>query len=338
VTWEGGEGPHAYARTVAGLAMAGIPLTADFVPPWARALLDPALADQLEAKPDLDDVLDREVHSIRLRRAALASHGALPWRRGLAGPAGETVHTTRVSVLLATRRPDLVAHALRQVGRQRGAEVELVLATHGFEADPAVLRAFTADTGIPVRTFGAPAAESFGRLLNAAAARADGDVLLKMDDDDWYGPDFVSDLLLARDYTGADVVGCPPELMFVEPLWVTVRRRDATEQYRPVVAGGTMMVSRDAFGAVGGFRDTRKYVDANLFRAVRAAGGTIYRSHGLNYLLRRQAGGHTWEPGLGYFVSRGRSWQQWRGFRPSPLLELDPTDQPERTTREESKR
>jgi GT2 family glycosyltransferase len=126
--------------------------------------------------------------------------------------------------------------------------------------------------------------------------------------------------------------------MFVEPLWVTVRRRDATEQYRPVVAGGTMMVSREAFGAVGGFRDTRKYVDANLFRAVRAAGGTIYRSHGLNYLLRRQAGGHTWEPGLGYFVSRGRSWQQWRGFRPSPLLELDPTDQPERTTREESKR
>ena len=338
VTWEGGEGPHAYARTVAGLAMAGIPLTADFVPPWARALLDPTLADQLEAKPDLDDVLEREVHSIRLRRAALASHGALPWRRGLAGPAGETVHTTRVSVLLATRRPDLVAHALRQVGRQRGAEVELVLATHGFEADPAVVRAFTADTGIPVRTFGAPVAESFGRLLNAAAARADGDVLLKMDDDDWYGPDFVSDLLLARDYTGADVVGCPPELMFVEPLWVTVRRRDATEQYRPVVAGGTMMVSRDAFGAVGGFRDTRKYVDANLFRAVRAAGGTIYRSHGLNYLLRRQAGGHTWEPGLGYFVSRGRSWQQWRGFRPSPLLELDPTDQPERTTREESKR
>jgi hypothetical protein len=338
VTWEGGEGPHAYARTVAGLAMAGIPLTADFVPPWARALLDPTVAALLESKPRLDDVLDREVHSIRLRRAALAAHGALPWRRGLAARAGEAVHTTRVSVLLATRRPDLVGHALRQVGRQRGADVELVLATHGFEADASVVRSFTASTGVPVTSLAAPAEDSFGRLLNAAAARAGGDVLLKMDDDDWYGPDFVSDLLLARDYTGADVVGCPPEFMFVEPLWVTVRRRDATEQYRPVVAGGTMMVSREAFGAVGGFRDTRKYVDANLFRAVRAAGGTIYRSHGLNYLLRRQAGGHTWEPGLGYFVSRGRSWQQWRGFRPSPLLEPDPTDRPARTTREESPR
>jgi hypothetical protein len=241
-------------------------------------------------------------------------------------------------VLLATRRPDHLAHTLRQVGRQRGVELELVLATHGFTADASVVDAFAEASGVTVDAFTVPATESFGRLLNVAAGRATGDVLLKMDDDDWYGADFVADLLLARDYTGADVVGCPPEFMFVEPLWVTVRRRDATEQYRPVVAGGTMMVSHEAFRAVGGFRDTRKYVDANLFRAVRAAGGTVYRSHGLNYLLRRQAGGHTWEPGLGYFVSRGRSWQQWRGFRPSPLLELEPTDRPARTNREESPR
>jgi hypothetical protein len=338
LTWEGGAGPHAYARTVASLAMAGVPLIADSVPPWARALLDPTLADLLETKPDLDDVLEREVHSIRLRRAALGTHGALPWRRGLAARAGERTPTTRVSVLLATRRPELLERALRQVARQRGAEVELVLAAHGFEPDADVLRRFTDESGVSTQVVEGPSSYTFGRLLNAAAERATGDVLLKMDDDDWYGPDFVSDLLLARGYSGADVVGCPPEFMFVEPLWVTVRRRDATEQYRPVVAGGTMMVSREAFGAVGGFRDTRKYVDANLFRALRAAGGTVYRSHGLNYLLRRRSGGHTWEPGLGYFVSRARSWQQWRGFRPSPLQEDDPTDRPVRTTCEGSPR
>ena len=332
VTWDGGEGPHAYVRTVAGLAMSGVPLTADFVPPWARALLDPTVVGLLESKPDLDDVLEREVHSIRLRRAALGTHGSVPWRRALSASTGGGVRRSRVSVLLATRRPELIEHALRQVGRQRGVDLELVLATHGFTPDPGVTDAFRERSGMALEVLSAPAEQSFGRVLNAAATRATGDVLLKMDDDDWYGPDFVSDLLLARDYSGADVVGCPPEFMFVEPLWVTVRRRDATEQYRPVVAGGTMMVSREAFQAVGGFRDTRKYVDANLFRALRAAGGTIYRTHGLDYLLRRRGGGHTWEPGLGYFVSRGRSWQQWRGFRPSPLLEHDTNDRPVRTT------
>jgi hypothetical protein len=150
-----------------------------------------------------------------------------------------------------------------------------------------------------------------------------------MDDDDWYGPEFVSDLLLARSYSGADVVGTPPEFIYVEPLDVTVRRRDVTERFRPVVAGGTLMVSREAHAAVGGFRPTmRRYVDAGLLDALTSAGGSVYRTHGHGYLLRRSGGGHTWDPGLGYFLSRARTDQQWRGFRPSPLLAPDPTDIP----------
>ena len=84
VDWEGGDGPVAYARVVAGLAMAGVPLTADPVPAWARALLVPALVAELDRDADLADDLDREVRSIRLRRAALAGHGAGAWRRGAA--------------------------------------------------------------------------------------------------------------------------------------------------------------------------------------------------------------------------------------------------------------
>jgi len=70
------------------------------------------------------------------------------------------------------------------------------------------------------------------------------------------------------------------------------------------------MVDRHIFRAVGGFRETRKYVDRALLDAVRNAGGSVFRSHGLGYVLRRAGQGHTWDPGLGYFVTRGRSWQQ----------------------------
>ena len=75
----------------------------------------------LETKPDLDDVLEREVHSIRLRRAALAAHGALPWRRGAGGagrgagprpaspccspPAGPTCSRTRCARSPASAAP-----------------------------------------------------------------------------------------------------------------------------------------------------------------------------------------------------------------------------------------
>jgi hypothetical protein len=88
------------------------------------------------------------------------------------------------------------------------------------------------------------------------------------------------------------------------------------------------MVSREAFVAVGGFRRMRRYVDAGLLQAVSAAGGSIYRTHGHGYLLRRGSRGHTWDPGLGYFVRRSRTAEQWLGFRPSPLLEPDDLDRP----------
>ena len=329
LSWRGAAGPRDYCRVVVALAMAGVPLTCEPVPSWARALVDAGLLDTITAADD-GSPQAREVRSIRIRRAAHRAHSRLAWRHQLAGRRGLQVRPpTSVSVLLPTRRPHQLGFALRQVARQRGVHLELVLATHGHHPDRPALDDFTRTSGIPVTCVEASEQTPFGDLLNEAARRSTGDVLLKMDDDDWYGPDFAADLLLARAYSGADVVGCPPEFVYVEQLGLTVRRRNPTERYGGVVAGGTMMLSRDVHGAVGGFRRMRRYVDAGLQQAVTAAGGVVYRAHGHDYVLRRAAAGHTWDPGIGYFLSRSRLVDQWRGFRPSPLLEPDPVDIPE---------
>ncbi len=338
VSWSGGTGPVDYCRLVVGLASAGVPMTCGPVPGWAAALVHPALLETLAGPVDLLDPLDREVHSIRTRRAAYAQHSAPAWRRRLAELVGAgRPRSARVSVLLPTMRPEHLAFALRQVGRQSGRQVglelELVLATHGHDPDPRVLDEARERTGLSITTLTVAGDEPLGAMLNLAAERAGGDLLVKMDDDDWYGPDFVSDLLMAREHSGADVTGTMAEFVYVEPLDVTVRRRDATEAYRPIVAGGTLLLSRDALASVGGFRPMRRHVDAGLLSAVRAAGGSVYRAHGHGYLLRRGSTGHTWDPGLPYFVSRSRTSDQWRGFRPSVLLEPADEDLPSAAAR-----
>jgi hypothetical protein len=331
IGWEGCRGPHSYARVVAGLAMAGVPLVCDQVPPWAEAVLHPNLLSALRSPVDLNDILDREVHSIRLRRAALGHHSMAGWRVDAARRYGlQEAQPPRVSVLLPTKRPDQLSFAINQVVKQQGVQVELILAAHGFAPDPALIAEAQRSSDLNIETLEASSEMPFGAVLNQAARRASGDVLLKMDDDDWYGRDFVSDLLLTRSYSGADVVGTPPEFTFVDPLWMTVRRQDATEAFRPIVAGGTIMVTREVFLELGGFRETRKHVDAAFLAAVRHGGGAIYRGHGHGYVLRRGSGGHTWDPGLGYFVSRKLSWQQWRGFKPSPLLQASAGELPRR--------
>ena len=91
--------------------------------------------------------------------------------------------------------------ALAQVARQRGVALELVLAPHGFEVDAARgAEVLGDDVALVVRP--QPADVPFGDVLQAAAEAASGDLVLKMDDDDWYAPDAVADLS-ARTTTAA---------------------------------------------------------------------------------------------------------------------------------------
>jgi len=173
-----------------------------------------------------------------------------------------------------------------------------------------------------------PPAALFGDVLAAGVRAASGDLVVKMDDDDWYGPDFLSDLQLARHYSGAEVVGMTAEFVYLEALDRTVRRTDESERTAKFVAGGTMMLGRAFLASVGGFRPVRKYVDAQLLSATHAAGGSVYRTHGLGYVLRRSPSGHTWDAGADYFLDRERLDEQWEGFVPSRLLEYDDADVP----------
>ncbi|WP_431926950.1 glycosyltransferase [Nonomuraea jabiensis] len=311
-------GPLAAVRVLTGLAAAGVPLRAQAVPRWAGALGN-EIIELVEHCPDLSDDLRREEHSIRLRRAALRTHGVAARWEQLGAPAPAPPLT---SVLLATRRTDMVSFALDQVARQRGAELEVILALHGVpKGHPDVAKAIEAFEG-PLTVYEADRQDVFGEVLNHAAAMASGSFLLKMDDDDWYGPDFLSDLLLAHSYSGAQVVGTVPEFVYLTSIDVTVHRRQVTEQITSFVAGGTILVERSAFQAVGGFRPLRRSVDTQFQEALQAAGGQIYRTHGLGYILRRgPAANHTWQEPIGTFLQRNR--QQWRGFRPNALMALD---------------
>ncbi|MFI6479898.1 glycosyltransferase [Nonomuraea sp. NPDC050663] len=332
-------GPLAAVRVVAGLAAAGVPLVAEEVPRWAGGLGEPLTAlltspygtanspygaakspDGTSKSPYgaevLADELRREEHSVRLRREALRTHGVAARWEQLGAPAPTPPLT---SVLLCTRRAEMVGFALEQVARQRGVQLEVILALHGVSQEhPSVVEALKRFDH-PITVFESEAI--FGEVLNEAAARASGSFLLKMDDDDWYGPDFLSDLLLAHAYSGAQVVGTVPEFVYLSSIDVTVHRNQVTEQITSFVAGGTILVERSAFQAIGGFRPLRRSVDTQFQEALQAAGGQIYRTHGLGYILRRgPAANHTWQEPIGTFLQRNR--RQWRGFRPCELMEL----------------
>ncbi|CAL9440998.1 hypothetical protein SUDANB121_02259 [Nocardiopsis dassonvillei] len=332
VEWGRHSGPLAAVRAVAALAVAGVPVVSSGVPLWAGCLGGPLVGLMGSVSvAGLADAQVREEFSVRLRRAALGSHSVAARWRGLAVEAGSgPVPVASVSVVLCTRRPEMVGFALRQVGRQRGVDVEVVLALHGFGVDaPGVREAvegFRASGGRLV-VWEAGGDVVFGAVLNGAVARASGSLVAKMDDDDWYGPDHLSDLVWARRYSGADLVGTAAEFVYLEALDATVRLVQPTECTWHTAAGGTLFTDRRTLEEAGGFPEVPTGEDTRLNLAICRMGGRIHRGHGGNYVLRRKASGHTWSVGSGYFLRHGGE-RLLPGWRPSSLLEAGPGEGP----------
>ena len=86
-----------------------------------------------------------------------------------------------------------------------------------------------------------------------------GDLLTKMDDDDLYAAHHIWDLVLARQYSGAQLVAKAVETVYLTRTNTTVQQfLGGAETYRwPHLAGGAMMIARGDLERVGGWRPVR---------------------------------------------------------------------------------
>lgn len=331
VEWGWHTGPGAAVRALAGLAGAGVPLHARSVPGWAAAL-GPELADLLTsvAASDLDDDLRREEHSVRLRRAAFRRHSTLARWRQLAAGAGLPVPAPeRVSVLLACDQPDRLGPALHQVARQRHVDLEVVLALPAELAGEPAVREAAAAVDRPLTVVPVPRGTRPGGALNAAVTAASGDRLARWQVKDWYGPEYLADLVMAAHYSGADLVGCYDHLAYLAEIGITVHRPGSgSERADQQVAEGTMLLDRGVLAEMGGFRTLPARPVEALVRTLTAAGGTVYRTHGLGYMYHRPRGTDAWDVPLDVPLThylRGTD-RQWRGIAPAALLRVSERD------------
>ena len=137
--------------------------------------------------------------------------------------------------------------------------------------------------------------------------------MTKFDDDDSYGTEHVWDLVLARHYSGATLVGKGAEFVFLETLGVTVRRPSGVpESNGEMVAGGTMLIAKGDLESIGGWRPVPRSVDYGVIERLRRDGAMIYRTHPLGYIYHRRESGHTWDPGQQYFLDT--AFARWPGI------------------------
>lgn len=225
-------------------------------------------------------------------------------------------HQPSVSITMATNRPELVRWAVENVRRQTHRPLQLVLALHGEGFDGVKVEAELARLAIPVKLVHVDRAANLGNALTAATDEATGEVLTKMDDDDLYGSNHISQLVSTWRETGARLVGKLPEWSYLCGHNVTIRRyagSGARHRYR--MSGGTMMIRRVDFDHIGGWRSVPRRVDTWLMDDVVAGGGKIHQAPSSGYMVIRHGQGHTNDRDEKHYLGLAESVTE--GWRPS---------------------
>ena len=297
------------AGTLVRLAATGVPVHIVDDDPKLNELLGDELYGLFKTDIRDADPLARELQSIRTRRIVLRDHSLDGRLRQLCRVASvDSPPLQSVSVLLATNRPKFVPWALENVAKQNYPQLELILALHGDQFDDAAVTRATAQLTCPFEVTRVSSEQPLSVVLNVASQTASGTILTKMDDDDLYDTDHVWDLVLAREYSGAHLVGKGAQVIYLQRSDQTMERGSSqTERYSTNVAGGTLMIARDDLASIGGWRGAPPNVDKTLIGSVVRQGGLVYRTHGRGYILNRHAGQHAWNPGDQHLVDAAGS-------------------------------
>jgi hypothetical protein len=117
-----------------------------------------------------------------------------------------------------------------------------------------------------------------------------------MDDDNFYGTHYLTDLVRALDYSGADVVGKWAHLVLLEGSGETLLRfADSEHHFVKQVQGGTLLMSRGIADLIR-FGDLPRGVDTDFLERARATDLTVYAADRFNFVSVRRADpdSHTW--------------------------------------------
>lgn len=215
-------------------------------------------------------------------------------------------HAEKVSVILCTNRPQNLHSAFQTIGAQLEINLELVLVCHGLSIDDLYLKELAASEGIlNFKIVHAPRDWTLGECFNAGVQESTGDVISKMDDDDWYGPHYLHDQLAILRVTGADIVGKNASYLYIKSYDVTILRFGHLEhRWTDFVLGPTIMAHRQIFEAIP-FEARAQGEDSAFLRSAVKAGYRIYASDRFNFRQYRGGAGHTWAVDDQHILSTG---------------------------------
>jgi cellulose synthase/poly-beta-1,6-N-acetylglucosamine synthase-like glycosyltransferase len=142
--------------------------------------------------------------------------------------------------------------------------------------------------------------KSLGHCYNIAAGLAKYNYIATFDDDDYYAPNYIKDLMLAFRYSNADIVGKKAYYLYFKSNNL-LAIRNHTEEYKYLdensfLDGGKKIVRRKVFEQVD-YRNISNCEDVYFSKDSMKKGFTIFSAdkYNLVYMRKKNKAMHTWK-------------------------------------------
>lgn len=182
------------------------------------------------------------------------------------------MNTPLVSCIMPTaNRPRFLPLAIDYFLKQDYPNTELIILDDGLNTSSHLI-----PNDPRIRYFYSEPIGTIGIKRNVASEKANGEILMHWDDDDWYAPDWITKQVNALLTSGADITGLN-RVVFYSPSVEQKYMYEDTEEDKPWLCGATMAYRKS-------FWEKHKFVDLMVgedYDFVWNSGGKIFA---LDYL------------------------------------------------------
>lgn len=201
-----------------------------------------------------------------------------------------------ISIVTCTMRTDYMKNIFGNYERQDYPKKELIiiLNKNNMNIDEWKKEAKKYEN---VQVFHLDEKTTLGSCTNYGVEQSNYEIIAKFDDDDYYGPKFLSESVKAFFHTEAGVIGKKASFVYFEKSKILAIRNSKYEnRYVKHMDGPTMLIKREVFDKVK-FRDIPRGIDTEFCKDCRKAGIKIYSTNRFHhvYIRHKNRKKHTWQ-------------------------------------------
>jgi len=214
-----------------------------------------------------------------------------------------------VSIITCTRRPNMIDRIVENVTRQNHPNCELILVLQDFsdaQRDEFLNKLKSKASNLKrIEVIVNDSQDiTLGERFNHAATHAKGEYIAKMDDDDFYFENYLSDMLIPFTFGDYGLVGKKELYMYLSESNKLIKRFPGMK-HREVdfVAGATFVFRADVFRKYK-FNSLNRGEDSDLINRLKADNIKIYAADPFNFIVwRGDVTAHTWNATDEYFLN-----------------------------------